>query len=172
MELVQSFFPDPNTGYGLNSGVLKTTDAGSSWIKLYQGTIETLNSVHFPSPSIGYAVGSADVNQPRTIIKTIDGGANWTILSSGPQYKWLTSVFFTDVNTGYVSSFDGGIYKTMNGGGSWTTLQSGQTGSFKSIFFTDAQTGYIVGHAYGNTGVILKTTDAGATWMPTTVNFC
>ena len=165
------FFPAANIGYSLSWRVEKTMDAGVNWTDLYKGTNETLRSVSFPSATTGYAVGSADVEQPRTIIKTIDGGTNWTILSSGPQYEWLNSVFFTDVNTGYILDNQGDIYKTMDGGGSWTTLQSGQPGSFKSVFFTDANTGYVVGNTYGDSGIILKTNDAGATWIPTTVNF-
>ena len=96
------FFPAANIGYSLSWRVEKTMDAGVNWTDLYKGTNETLRSVSFPSATTGYAVGSADVEQPRTIIKTIDGGTNWTILSSGPQYEWLNSVFFTDVNTGYI----------------------------------------------------------------------
>lgn len=85
--------------------------------------------------------------------------SNWTVLSS-PTTKSLTSVYFTDINTGYIVGQDGYIAKTTNGGTTWATLSSGTTNRLTSIYFTDANTGYIVGWG----GIILKTTDAGITW--------
>jgi photosystem II stability/assembly factor-like uncharacterized protein len=65
----------------------------------------------FPSSSIGYAVGNLG-----TIIKTMNGGTNWSVLSSGTQYD-LSSVYFIDANTGYVAGSGGTILATIDGGG-------------------------------------------------------
>ena len=51
-----------------------------------------------------------------TILKTINGGSTWTPQFSGTNES-LNSVFFTDVNTGYVVGSSGTILKTTNGGG-------------------------------------------------------
>jgi hypothetical protein len=72
----------------------------------------------------------------------------------------LSSVYFTDANTGYVvgeSSLGGIIYKTINGGTDWISQTSGTGSPLYSIHFPSMDTGYIVG---GN-GTILKTSNGG-----------
>ena len=117
-----------------------------------QGNI--LYSVCFTDANTGYAVGDCG-----TIIKTNNGSANWTTLSSGTN-NCLFSVYFTDANTGYAVGDYGTIIKTINGGITWTVLSSGTTASFYSACFTDANTGYIVGVE----GTIFKTSNGGITW--------
>ena len=55
----------------------------------------TLNSVIFTDANTGYAVGESG-----TIIKTIDGGLNWTVLPTGTS-NFLFSVCFANSNIGY-----------------------------------------------------------------------
>jgi photosystem II stability/assembly factor-like uncharacterized protein len=98
-----------------------------------------------------------DIN--ATIIKTINGGSTWTILSSGLD-KCLSSVYFTDANTGYAVGENGSIIKTINGGTTWTVLSSGTTNWLNSVYFTDNNAGYVV----GSEGNILKTMNGGAIW--------
>ncbi len=111
----------------------------------------SLQSVFFPSPNIGYAVG-----WDGTIIKTNDSGTNWTVLSSGNKNDF-NSVFFIDPNTGYAVGGSGTILKTTNGGTSWTGMSSGSTNDLSAVFFTNANTGYTV----GINGTILATNDGG-----------
>ena len=71
-----------------------------------------------------------------------------------PQYT-LTSVFFTDSNTGYIAGNEA-IFKTIDGGETWNESFDG---GFNSIFFADSITGYAV-----KAGTIIKTIDGGASW--------
>ncbi|MEI6823271.1 MAG: YCF48-related protein [Bacteroidota bacterium] len=149
-------FVNLDTGYvtGANS-ILKTTDAGNTWLP--SGSTH-LTNVFFTTQNIGYGVYETS----STIYKTYDGGTTWTTLTSGTT-DWLQSIFFTDVNTGYVVGYNGTIRKTTNAGGTWTALTSG-TGQFlNSIYFTDANTGYIA-----SKDGILKTTNAGSSWTKLT----
>jgi photosystem II stability/assembly factor-like uncharacterized protein len=72
----------------------------------------------------------------------------------------LTSVYFTDINTGYVAGGGGLIKKTVNGGTTWTPLATGITRNLTAVHFPTASIGYAV----GTWGAILKTTDGGITW--------
>jgi hypothetical protein len=54
------------------------------------------------------------------ILKTTDGGINWTIQSSGAQRGLGCIHFPVDAQTGYVVGCDGTILKTTNGGSQWT----------------------------------------------------
>jgi photosystem II stability/assembly factor-like uncharacterized protein len=97
------------------------------------------------------------------MLKTIDAGLTWTYHQTCCNGA-LSSVFFTDANTGYtVGLEDAGwvhywIHKTIDGGATWFIASEGEGEQFYSIFFTDASTGYAVGTA------IIKTTDGGTTW--------
>jgi photosystem II stability/assembly factor-like uncharacterized protein len=147
--------------------------AFSQWIE--QNPIlpgNTLNSVFFTDANTGYAVGSLFRDryyvfhaQGGIILKTIDGGAKWdTLWRDKTPENYLTSIFFTDANTGYAvggSEWDDIILKTTNGGTTWDTLSSGISVPLKSVYFTDSNTGYAVG-LYG---LIIKTIDGGATWI-------
>ena len=113
------------------------------------GIYRNLFSVYFIDANIGWAVG-----YHRTIIKTTDGGINWTVQSSeSPAYD-LHSVHFLDANTGYAVGRET-ILKTTDGGINWIIQTSVTPYCLYSVYFTDAYTGYAV----GENGTILKTTN-------------
>jgi hypothetical protein len=66
--------------------------------------------VFFINDQTGYIVG-----YPGCILKTNDGGINWTNSISGLQAD-LISVFFADTLTGYAVGSNGTILKTIDGG--------------------------------------------------------
>ena len=53
--------------------------------------------------------------------------SQWTWQNPLPQGNSLSSVYFTDANTGYAVGGFGTIVKTTNGGTTWTALSSGTT---------------------------------------------
>jgi photosystem II stability/assembly factor-like uncharacterized protein len=114
----------------------------------------TLTSVHFLGADTGYAVGDLG-----TIIKTIDGGVSWTLLTY-ETYNELFSVYFTNPNDGFAVGVEGTIIKTTDGGTTWTIIPSGTLNTLYSIFFPNNSNGYIV----GENGIILKSIDSGSTW--------
>lgn len=75
-----------------------------------------LQSVCFTDINTGYSAG-----QNGTILKTTDGGASWTSLSSGTGCD-LTSIVFPDASTGYAAGGNlypypiGTILKTTDAG--------------------------------------------------------
>jgi photosystem II stability/assembly factor-like uncharacterized protein len=123
--------------------------------KLNSGITDIFNASCFLNDTVGY-VSWQSLSQGG-IIKTINGGTNWTkrIISPNP----IRSVYFTSIDTGYAVG-DDGIFKTTNQGNNWTNIDSGY---FRSIYFTSRDTGYAAGN-YGNGYGVYKTTNAGATW--------
>ena len=87
--------------------------------------------------------------------------AQWVTQNSGTTNS-LNSVYYTDVNTGYIVGDGGTILKTFDGGINWVSLPSGTQYNLASVHFPIADTGYAVGNYYY--GTILKTIDAGMTW--------
>ena len=72
--------------------------------------MNNLNSVFFTAADTGYVVG-----RDGTILKTTNGGTNWTAQTSGTT-NVLNSIYFTDANTGYTVGEIGTILKTINSG--------------------------------------------------------
>jgi photosystem II stability/assembly factor-like uncharacterized protein len=89
------------------------------------------------------------------------------------KYDTLYSLFFLDVNEGWAVGDNSAIIHTLDGGKTWESQTENvkwlEEGENKYILwclkFTDSQTGWIVGGSRdGTKGVLLKTTDGGATW--------
>ena len=125
-EFFTVFFPDPNVGYtaGDFGTILKTIDGGTSWTVVSYRETEQATSIYFPAADRGYAVGSGyvphfTVLEPYytagIILKTIDGGDTWTVLSSETCNN-LSAVYFTDNWVGYAVGTGGTILKTSDGG--------------------------------------------------------
>lgn len=141
-----------------------STDAGSSYNMVTDSVSSWLKSVYFTSFNNGITVGAYG-----KVLKTTDGGNIWnpvTIPGSVVQRNF-NSVFFVDALNGFIA---GGrqnndsistILKTTDGGNTWTVSKDVQGYWLRSIHFPSADIGYAV----GDNGLLLKTIDAGATWV-------
>jgi len=175
------YFPNANTGYTVgidiygNNGIIrKTTNGGIDWTNQNSGTNQVLESVYFTDANTGYAVGNINVGGGTggytacIILKTINGGTNWTEKYSDTSFRFY-SVFFVNADTGYVvgsadTVSEGYIIKTTDGGTNWTTQNIGGYESLYSVFFTNADTGYVAGGNLYTTNKIYKTTNGGILW--------
>jgi photosystem II stability/assembly factor-like uncharacterized protein len=134
------YFSSPMVGLVLinGEGIYKTTDGGANWLLVSSDM--NLLGMHFPSPSIGYAVG-------MDIYKTTDGGNTWNI-QTNPNPTLLYSVFFTSNTVGYAVGgnglANGEIIKTIDGGINWT-LSLANTYTYGGIHFPNSGTGYVCG---------------------------
>jgi photosystem II stability/assembly factor-like uncharacterized protein len=151
--LFSCFFIDTKIGYavGGDGAIIKTTNGGDNWDVLVSYKQYSLHSVFFTDSLTGYVCGGSWL-LGRQMLKTVNGGIDWTYLNCGGTNMDLQSIYFSDKNTGFMVGY-GSILKTSDGGTNWT-VQSDINGG-NSVFFTDNNTGYIVG--YG----ILKTLNGG-----------
>ena len=94
------------------------------------------------------------------ILKTTNGGNNWSYQESGVHTS-LNSIFFTSPDTGYIVG--GAILKTTNAGNTWSILSNNLNGF--SCFFTNSNTGYLVGGYSIFAETIYKTTNGGIDWL-------
>ncbi|HWP81242.1 MAG TPA: FG-GAP-like repeat-containing protein [Bacteroidota bacterium] len=145
---------------------ITTPPPPEGWAPRIGNTFELLYDVNFPDANTGYAVG-----RNGTIVKSTNGGVNWTNISSGNGLSnSLFGVWFTNPSTGWISGAGGLIRRTDDGGSLWTTQPTPVTDALRAIKFTDGNNGLAVG---GN-GVILRTTNGGQTWSQvssSTTNF-
>jgi photosystem II stability/assembly factor-like uncharacterized protein len=171
--LVSVFFLDANTGFAVgDEGIfLKTTNGGTDWTTQTIDSTYALQTVFFTNPRTGYAVGGIDTGGTyynTLIIKTVNGGVNWSQLSTGLTNKFVHSISFPMANTGFAVADSGIILKTADAGNSWN-IQSFDCFYMFSVHFANENTGYAVGNKWVSQeqkyyGDIYKTTNGGISW--------
>ncbi len=117
-----------------------------------------LRAVYFVSQTTGWIGGANGI-----IMKTMDGGVNWTLQSLSTT-STILDIHFTDSQTGFLCCGNGKIFKTSNGGEDWVEKNSGGSYAMIGMYFRDATNGYAVGGPTIGKGVILRTSDGGETW--------
>jgi len=138
---------------GDSGSIYYTADAGATWTPQTSGTAQSLYSVLFPTPTVGYAAGTGEV-----LLKTTDGGNAWSTLSTGTQSLWALD--FLDANTGYTVGIGATVKMTTDGGSNWANQDPVTTQNLRHIDFVDASTGYLAGLG----GVVRKTSNGGTSW--------
>ena len=133
------------------------TSSGAKW--RWQNPLPQGNNLR--GASLVNANTGTLVGDYGTIVRTTDGGNNWTIQSSGTT-QTLWGVSFTDANNGSAVGENGTILRTTDGGAHWMPQTSGTVLNLRAVSFTDGNSGTAVGEG----GVILKTTNGGSTWVP------
>ena len=112
-------------------------------------------SVDFVGKSYGWVAGYYG-----TILKTIDGGENWTHISL-PNTDLIRRIQFLNKNDGWLVTHRGKIMSSKDGGSTWKTRYSADNQiNLRNIKFLDNSIGWAVGHE----GTILHTNDGGETW--------
>lgn len=137
--------------------ILRSINGGQTWTVIPSGVTTNLFSIFFLNNSIGWTGG-----ENGTLLKTTDGGLNWNLETFPDIYSTITSIYFVNSTTGYISanfmtSFSD-IYKTTNGGVSWTMISQWQE-SVNQIQFVTPLIGWCIGDA------VRKTIDGGSTWI-------
>ena len=156
--------------------LVKSPDGGASWsvntLKHAQG-FELLGSslydIHFFDAQNGVAVGLIEGGGQDIILRTTNGGLNWSYAyqgyGNGGALFTLHDLFFINSTVGWAVGRNGNIYKTVNAGASWVLQPSGTSSELYSVWFVNANLGFAAG-----SNVLLKTVNGGASWSPTSLN--
>jgi photosystem II stability/assembly factor-like uncharacterized protein len=159
-------FVDVQHGWavGKSGTIIVTDDGGKSWETQKSNTLYHLYAVFFKDLQKGWAAGEDGI-----ILGTDNGGQKWVVQDSGVSLN-LRKIYFMDLKRGWVAGHQGTLLKTEDGGMTWKKSTEIQKllevyerqflPSLFSLYFSDEVHGYAVGHP----GVILNTSDGGATW--------
>lgn len=136
--------------------ILKTTDAGISWKQVHNSWDLEIGGVFGLDGNRALAVG-----QGGLILRTEDGGRSWNRQRSGTDAVLFRVRFFA--GTGWVLGFDdkvATILTTKDQGRTWTKVTLPR--SYRAVFdvFISGSRGWMV----GTDGLILTTSDGGASW--------
>lgn len=129
------------------------------WFQQSSPTTDPLGGIYFIDENTGFAVES----WYGKILKTTNGGENWSINSS--FVFGLHKLCFINKDTGTIVGANGTILFTTNGGINWIVQYSGTNANLNKIRFIKTNTGYTpTGFIVGVNGIILKTNNYGFTW--------
>jgi len=156
--------------------ILRTENSGNSWDPVESpADTGTLWDVFCINDGLtAYAVGGVApvsgesgpfADMEALILKTTNGGATWTHLSSGVERR-LNGVYFVDATHGYAVGDGGNVLKTTDGV-NFENLgpfanDRGVGYGFNNIFCVDMETCWAVKTALGE--VVHKTIDGGESW--------
>jgi photosystem II stability/assembly factor-like uncharacterized protein len=161
--------------------IYHTTNGGAGWTRQSLGGPKFSTRIRFLDADHGWAASGEAI-----ILKTTDGGGFWEMLfTANPPFPSDTvdfqGVWFVHPDTGWLvagrwpegDTFAGGqgyIARTTDNCESWELQRRDATFDFYDVSFLDSRTGVVVG---GNDrtldGVVLRTTDGGANWLPVEV---
>lgn len=135
----------------------------AQWVQKHSDIFQLYNSVFFVDSSYGFVAGY-QYPDPAFILKTTDGGENWTQsnIDGSPS-----SLSFVSYDLGYCAAFNG-IYKTTDGGDNWN-LNYQDNVHYCSVQFMDDNVGFAVGNEYPENLYLAKTIDGGLNWNKTLV---
>jgi len=129
----------------------------TQWIPQNSGTSTHLTEIRFINQNTGWACGINGL-----ILKTTNGGTNWTQQFTGINDKVLNRIRPVDENVVYcVGGFET-FLKTTNGGISWQIIKNGPLGqghSYYALHFLNQNTGWYC----GTEQLVFKTTNGGIT---------
>ncbi|MCH1541639.1 MAG: YCF48-related protein [Alphaproteobacteria bacterium] len=141
--------------------ILLSDDNGESWAQAASvPTRNTLVGVTFIDNQNGYVVGHG-----ATILKTSDGGQNWTLQHNEPNGETpLFAVYFADAQNGIAVGGFSYTFETSDGGQSWsqrTLVEDSYDDFHLNDLFADKK-----GNVYipAEFGTVYKSVDRGRNW--------
>lgn len=143
-----------------------------TWVQRNSGVTHRLGGVCF-SP-VDTSLLTMVVGNAGTILRSTDGGINWSPLASSTTAN-LNDISFTlfQEQEAFAVGDEGVIVRTTDAGNTWSLMASGTTNDLRAVYAITTD-GIVV--AAGSGGTIRRTTNGGATWTsvfsgPTSIAF-
>jgi photosystem II stability/assembly factor-like uncharacterized protein len=136
----------------------------AQWSVQTSGTTQLLYSVSAVDNDVVWACGAAG-----TVLRTTNGGTNWTSVGAAPVNGALYNIFGIDQSTALVtgSATNAVVWKTTNGGASWNQVFIQPGGFINVIEIGAGGVGFMQGDPVGGRWSLWRTLDGGTTWDST-----
>jgi len=171
-------FADSLRGWvgGDSGSIFYTSDGGLNWVQQQTNTINKIMRLFFLDDNRAWALAwddeSANDNlfYGTEILKTTDGGLNWSVEQYRQEDIFLRGIYFLDTLKGFAGGVPGTFLQTVDGGITWepANIDSGTFSHFPVIDFKffDQLYGFACGGRFDIAGVIWRTTNGGGNWTP------
>ena len=152
---------------GAYGTLMKSQDDGQSWTTQRIDVTGNLNSIKFVG-SHAWIVGNSGL-----ILYSSNAGVSWSRQSSGSMHN-LHKIQFLDEHFGWVLATDSVYLHTTNGGETWSQRRFDTQLPLNDLRFISPQKGWLtvgyydpgnIGYDEDARGMLLHTTDGGATWL-------
>ncbi len=170
--LTAAAFVDSLNGWAAgDSGIIiHTSDGGNSWETQYYNDSLAVVNLCFLNDQYGIASATSNLFEPfgSFLIKTTNGGMNWTAEKMRIGELYVNFVYFLDSLNGFTGGYPSFFMRTSDAGTSWrpvtldTSVYAGYP-PYKIKFFNETY-GFACGGVRDVTGVIWRTTDGGFSW--------
>lgn len=140
------------------SYIYRSTNSGVTFTNNYTHSSTTRTGfidMQFINQNTGFAASTNG-----TILKTTNGGNNWSI-QSAIYTTQIKTFFFANDLTGYAVGDNYTYKKTTNGGANWYLQNSAANIVMNDNFFNNVNEGYVA----GNGGYIMKTATGGGSFV-------
>lgn len=139
-----------------------------SAVKIFSQTLLNENSIKFESVTTATLVG-----QDGLILRTEDGGLNWTTQTSGitnvlnsNDYVSYNDENGDEINMHIAVGENGVILKSVDNGTTWLQMTSGSIQNLNDVTIYSPNNILVC----GDSAALLKSIDYGVTWTPITIN--
>lgn len=143
---LQNIYVAADSGY-----ILKTINSGQNWNLLYPYNFKHYNKIQFIDNNTGFATGKSTYtgHPPRAylvLIKTTNGGLNWTTLLNEDLYLTnnYNDIFFLNNGIGWLLTTSG-LMKTTNSGSNWFSQQLTISQGLTCMKFLNESVGWLGG---------------------------
>jgi photosystem II stability/assembly factor-like uncharacterized protein len=142
--------------------------AGGQWKKIDVPTTASLRGLSVVDANTVWASGTGG-----TVIKTVDGGTNWSVMTvPGAEKLDFRGIRAFDDKTAVIMSSglaqegQAQIYLTQDGGKNWSRVYEQKTPGifFDAIAFWDRKHGIVVSDPVDGHFALFRTDDGGASW--------
>jgi photosystem II stability/assembly factor-like uncharacterized protein len=171
-------FADSLRGWvgGDSGSIFYTSDGGLNWDQQQTNTTSKIMRLFFLDDYRAWALAWDDelaydnLFYGTEILKTTDGGLNWSVEQFRQEDIFLRGIYFLDTLKGFAGGVPGTFLQTVDGGITWepANIDSGTFSHFPVINFEfyDQLYGFACGGRFDIAGVIWKTTNGGESWKP------
>jgi photosystem II stability/assembly factor-like uncharacterized protein len=143
--------------------LLSTEDGGATWTEVEQSALPAIARVRFFDEKHGIAAGDGNSMYPSGVFTTRDGGRTWLPLPSDTRGPWLAADF-PDLQTGSVAGAAGRFATLMRRNIVSSPAAISSTRAYRAVRLAPPTGGWLVGDG----GLIMTTTDLGASWQTPT----
>ncbi len=165
-------FTDSLNGWvaGDSGLIIHTSNGGMDWETQYSN--DSLNAVNifFLNDQFGWCAAWSNRYTPfgTYILKTSDGGINWSSERFRIPEVFVNSIYFLDSLIGFAVGYPGVFHRTTDGGSTWShvVLDSSTVSGFPpiTIRFYSSLYGYACGGIRDVVGIVWRTFDGGMNW--------